>query len=162
MRPSFHYMAKHFDGYELVTGVEIGVEHGYNALAILTEMGLLGVPVFLHLVEISSSAEADIRTTLRHVTNYELIIADSAAAAERFPEASVDFVYIDDEHSHEGVAKSLTAWYPKIRPNGIVAGHDYDVGHGSTEWNMVIDEFLDERGMRLFTEEMDWWGIKRK
>ena len=43
-----------------------------------------------------------------------------------FPNESVDFVYIDGEHSYEAVSKDIADWWPKISPGGILAGHDYN------------------------------------
>ena len=49
----------------------------------------------------------------------------SADAARRFSAASVDFVFIDARHSYDAVLEDLHAWWPKLRPGGILAGHDY-------------------------------------
>jgi hypothetical protein len=49
----------------------------------------------------------------------------SVEAANGIPDESLDLVYLDDDHSVEGVISSLTAYYPKIKPGGIMAGHDY-------------------------------------
>ena len=38
---------------------------------------------------------------------------------------SVDWTYIDAAHDYESVKKDLHAILPKIRPNGIISGHDY-------------------------------------
>jgi len=37
-----------------------------------------------------------------------------------------DFVYIDGDHSYEGVTADIEHWMPKIREGGILAGHDFD------------------------------------
>lgn len=49
----------------------------------------------------------------------------SLAAAAQVPDASLDFVYIDANHQEPFVSQDLNAWAPKVRPGGIVAGHDY-------------------------------------
>lgn len=49
----------------------------------------------------------------------------SADAALEVPDASLDFVYIDGNHVLEAVTEDLTLWSAKVRPGGIVAGHDY-------------------------------------
>ena len=36
----------------------------------------------------------------------------------------VDFVFVDADHSTEGVLRDLTAWAPKVRPGGLIVGHD--------------------------------------
>ena len=49
----------------------------------------------------------------------------SADASQLFSDQSVDFVFIDARHSYDAVLEDLKAWWPKIRPGGILAGHDY-------------------------------------
>jgi predicted O-methyltransferase YrrM len=46
-------------------------------------------------------------------------------AAINFPDESIDFVFIDADHSYESVKKDIDAWLPKIRKNGMISGHDY-------------------------------------
>jgi len=59
---------------------------------------------------------------VRHIVN--LIIENSAKAAELYQDNSVDFVFIDADHSYEAVKKDIIAWMPKIKEGGILAGHD--------------------------------------
>ena len=49
----------------------------------------------------------------------------SVDAARDFADASLDFVYIDARHDAAGVLEDLRAWYPKLRPGGLFAGHDF-------------------------------------
>jgi predicted O-methyltransferase YrrM len=46
-------------------------------------------------------------------------------AAEQFEDESVDFIYIDADHSEPGVTKDIYSWWPKLKPTGLMAGHDY-------------------------------------
>lgn len=62
-------------------------------------------------------AESDVRV--------RLLRGYSPDVAERFPDGSLDFVYIDGNHSYPAVTADLHAWYPKVRPGGMFAGHDY-------------------------------------
>ena len=50
---------------------------------------------------------------------------DSLTAAARFEPASLDFVYIDADHSYEGCKRDILAWASRIKQGGILAGHDY-------------------------------------
>lgn len=52
------------------------------------------------------------------------IESDSAKAADRFEDASVDFVFIDAGHGFADVTADIRAWYPKVKPGGVIAGHD--------------------------------------
>jgi hypothetical protein len=51
---------------------------------------------------------------------------DSAEAAARYADASVDFCFIDADHSEEGAKRDIAAWLPKMKPGGIISGHDID------------------------------------
>lgn len=51
---------------------------------------------------------------------------DSAEAARDISDESVDLVFIDADHSYEGVRRDIEAWTPKIKPGGIISGHDYE------------------------------------
>jgi hypothetical protein len=57
--------------------------------------------------------------------NISKIKGDSAKSAEGFPDKYFDFVYIDACHEYEQALADIRAWMPKIRPNGVLAGHDY-------------------------------------
>jgi hypothetical protein len=37
-----------------------------------------------------------------------------------------DLVFIDAEHTEEACGRDIDLWLPKIRPNGVICGHDYD------------------------------------
>jgi hypothetical protein len=53
------------------------------------------------------------------------ILTTSTRAARLFPDESVAFGFIDGDHSYSSVTADLGAWWPKIRPGGLLAGHDY-------------------------------------
>jgi hypothetical protein len=47
-------------------------------------------------------------------------------SASLFEDESVDFVFVDGDHSEEGVSRDIEAWWPKLKKTGIMAGHDYN------------------------------------
>lgn len=49
----------------------------------------------------------------------------SVDAAQRFKDESLDFVYLDADHSEEAVLEDIQAWLPKVRRGGLIAGHDF-------------------------------------
>lgn len=51
---------------------------------------------------------------------------DSSAAAQEFDDDSLDFVFIDADHEQSAVERDLEAYFPKVKPGGVIAGHDYD------------------------------------
>ncbi len=65
----------------------------------------------------------------------------SVDAAKTFPDGSVDFVYIDANHSYTYVLADLEAWWPKIKSGGLMAGddaHDRDELPRNTQGDCVI------------------------
>jgi len=72
----------------------------------------------------------------------------SLDAALSFDNESLDFVYIDADHSYEAVKADLAVWYEKIRPDGILIGDDY--GHRSFPGlKRAVDEFVRNNKLNL-------------
>ena len=46
-------------------------------------------------------------------------------AVKDFKDNSIDFVYIDGNHTYDYVTQDITEWSKKVRKGGIVSGHDY-------------------------------------
>ena len=69
---------------------------------------------------------------------------DSVLMADSIPDNSLGMVYLDADHSYEGVKRDLEAWYPKVVTGGIIAGHDYlnVEGYGA---NRAVNEFATGR-----------------
>jgi len=57
--------------------------------------------------------------------NYTLIKKKSMDALADVPDNSLDFVYIDANHDFVNFSRDLDGWKHKVRPGGIVSGHDY-------------------------------------
>lgn len=51
---------------------------------------------------------------------------DSVHAAEDFIDQHLAGVFIDAAHDYDSVLADLKAWEPKVKPGGIIAGHDID------------------------------------
>jgi len=57
--------------------------------------------------------------------NCTIVKKDSMPALADFEDESLDFVYIDANHDFVSFTNDLHYWLKKIRPGGIISGHDY-------------------------------------
>jgi hypothetical protein len=46
-------------------------------------------------------------------------------ASQTIQDKSLDYVFIDAEHTYEGVSADIKLWLPKVKPGGWIGGHDY-------------------------------------
>lgn len=59
----------------------------------------------------------------------KVIKAKSIDAAKQIPDFSLDICFIDAAHDYDNVRKDIAAYLPKLKIDGILAGHDYDNSH---------------------------------
>ena len=57
--------------------------------------------------------------------NARIIEKYSLEAAKDFEDNSLDFVYIDANHDLMHSVEDIVTWTEKVRPGGIISGHDY-------------------------------------
>jgi predicted O-methyltransferase YrrM len=83
----------------------------------------------------------------------------TAEAAKQVEDGSLDFVFIDADHSYEGVKADIEAWDPKVREGGYVIGHDYDFPKW---WGKQVKQAVDEiYGEKVKTGPDNLWYIKK-
>jgi|SRR3990167_4036327 len=73
---------------------------------------------------------------LKDYPNYVIIRKPSMEAVNLFKDNSLDFVYIDGNHDFLNVTQDIHYWLNKVRPGGILSGHDY-VRYPSRKFNHV-------------------------
>ncbi len=49
---------------------------------------------------------------------------DSVEVSRFFEDQSLDMIFIDGNHTYQGCMNDLQAWYPKLKENGRIFGHD--------------------------------------
>ncbi len=69
----------------------------------------------------------------------QIIEKDSVSAAKDIPDGSLDFVFIDADHTYEGCRADILAWAPKLKETGWLLGHDY---HRYPGVQKAVDEWL--------------------
>lgn len=93
------------------------------------------------------------RTRLaKHGDRSEIWRMTSLEGAQRIENASLDYVFIDARHDYDSALEDLEAWFDKVKPGGILAGHDYADGEfpqGAFGVKSAVDEFFAARGIAV-------------
>lgn len=63
---------------------------------------------------------APARAGIRHV--HQMASVD---AAKLYADRSLDFVFIDADHSYESIMADIAAWHRKVKGGGVIGGHDF-------------------------------------
>ena len=134
------HLAQWLHDLDFKTGVEVGVAFGEYSLIICQknpQMKVYGVDPFLRYKgykdyvkdETFNKLYLQAKKSLKGFPKYIFLKEFSLDALKRFPDNSLDFVYIDANHEDPYITQDLEGWYPKIKSGGIMAGHDYIRAH---------------------------------
>lgn len=145
-------------------GVEIGVLRGEFSKTILNNWGgkLYMVDVWRNIenyVDKNNHSEIEkiysdcIENTSEFAHRSFMLRMDSNEAVNLFNDNSLDFVYIDANHSYDGVLNDLKLWYPKVKEGGLISGHDYLL----TDW--YNGEFLENQKDKNIYFNNEYLGI---
>lgn len=145
----------------LLTGkekvVELGTNQGTTA-RILSHYckEVITIDVFEHLDQIEDSQWCNeykanyednphsfeqIRNYLSDCKNVTVVAGRSFDAANSF--CDIDGIFIDADHSYEGVKKDFEAWFPKIKIGGVLLFHDFShvrAGVGKFYYDTLIKD----------------------
>jgi len=72
-----------------------------------------------------------------------------------------DMIYIDGDHSYEGVKRDIRTAFLKIKNGGWIMGHDYEMNmkkaHRSYNFGTkaAVDEFCKANGQTIFAKALD-------
>jgi predicted O-methyltransferase YrrM len=89
----------------------------------------------------------------RHFPGRITLIRESTFTAHRhFLDDSLDFVFIDADHSYDAVMQDIANWTPKVRKMGIIAGHDIN-------WWTVAQAVRETGGAQTLPDNV-WWRYR--
>ncbi len=57
-------------------------------------------------------------------THVRVLEGDSVDVAAGVPDNSLDICFLDADHRYQHFNRELAAWLPKVRPGGVLCGHD--------------------------------------
>ncbi len=119
------------------TGVEVGVENGiYSEILCKSnpELKLYGIDPWLQ-----NPVDRIYNKAVQRLRPYNVILIRqlSLDAVKSFPNNSIDFVYIDGNHDFYYCINDIVEWNKKVRPGGIISGHDYVNYSAPNTWDVV-------------------------
>ena len=181
MRFSIEEAKKHFKGKQ-VTCAEIGSCIGNNAKKMLDTWDGLSklylVDSFDTCPDFKDPAEQEknkksLLDRFKDEPRVKIILKKSVETAKRFKDESIDFIYIDANHTYKAVMDDVTAWTPKVKKGGIIGGHDYEYFCPTTNTRSVkdaVDEFYGKENINcgivvmtvdydslVLSVSCDWW-----
>lgn len=89
-------------------------------------------------------------------TTIKLLYMNSKEASKQFRNEELDFIFLDGDHSYDGVCLDCNLWYPKLKNKGIICGHDFynDSGDGLTR------AILERWNGKFQHKDQIWWVKK--
>ena len=124
-------IAKMYNTLEYKVGAEIGVLGGRHSRLMLKNVPGLKLFCIDPWVAFNRMSEEKIAKIYKRCQerlkdyDVEYLRMTSMEAIEKIPDRSLDFIYIDGLHEFDSIMMDLIHWTNKVRPGGIVAGHDY-------------------------------------
>jgi hypothetical protein len=155
-----------------IVGVEIGVGRGGTSSVLLSKNSNLMLhmvdtwellppnPAFPHVTKdvLIGCREQAIQATEFAGARRNIIHTTSRRASALFKDSSIDFVFIDGDHSLNHVSFDLLLWFPKVRPGGLVTGHDYNLA----SVKKPVNEFAKINGFDLVSAYRVWSFVKSR
>jgi hypothetical protein len=158
---------KVIDTLNLKVGVEVGVMFGTFSCMLLagTKTKKLYCVDHWENERFLNRAQLDLSKFSNRV---EMIKEDSSAAAGKFEDGSIDYIFIDANHTYDGVKKDIECWWPKLRIGGLFFGHDYIGGDRFKHFGVIraVDEFSsrEKQSVRVLgtssikSEDKHYWS----
>ncbi len=118
---------------------ELGVDEGTFSSKIIE----ITQPSKLYLIDVWESTRYN-KTKQHEVENkfeheiatdkVEIRVGYSTEVVKGFDSEMFDWIYIDTDHTYKTTLAELELYHSKIKPGGIMAGHDFRIGN----WNGMV------------------------
>jgi len=117
------------------------------------------------LQEVQDGYYETTKKNLAPYPNSTIIRKTSMDAVKNFKDGSLDFAYIDGDHTFRFVAEDVYEWTKKVRSGGVVCGHDYwhtppTANNVLCHVDVIVDAYVKLYGIENFyifgREKAEW------
>ena len=116
---------------------EVGVRDGRTTFYLLDNIPNL----MIYAIDLSTREFYTAEVKAKYGNRLVPIEASSEQAADSFADGSLDLVFIDADHNYAFVKKDIEKYTPKLKPTGLLTGHDIDYPGVNKAVNEVIKDY---------------------
>ena len=144
--------------------IELGVARGNFSSDILRLHGQIGRLYAIDKWDDDRHPESEMHAAKKALTDKRAVIVhqtfQAALESPPFADNLFDLIYVDGyAHTGQENGTTLDQWWPKVKPGGIFAGHDYDEAWPLTV--KAVDTFakINKLCVNVINEEpySSWW-----
>jgi len=93
--------------------------------------------------------------------NINPVRKSSLLASSDYEDRSLDFVFIDADHTYESVKEDISSWFPKVKVGGFIGRHDYNSKKTWPGVCQAVDEFLklpflSNNSVSFYDDQLVW------
>lgn len=163
-RPSIKLLKDLKQGKSLI-GAEIGVWKGDNAKSILQELNIQK----LFLIDSWNNykdyiSKFNLKNCYQKVlkifnndNRIKILKMYSHNAVKYFNDNTLDFIYIDGNHSYKYVYNDIKIWHKKVKSGGMICGHDI---LNIIDVLKAVRNYCYKNQIKYYINPPDWFFIK--
>lgn len=148
------WLANKINENNFTQGAELGVQQGVTFEHIIEQCPQLT----WHGIDTWSGSKGEgfwvpLQSKFKDESRAKFYKMTTNQAVDKFADESLDIVFIDADHSYNGVKTDIINWLPKVKKGGIICGHDIN----QAEVRKAVEETIIsyETGPDLI-----WWKWK--
>jgi predicted GH43/DUF377 family glycosyl hydrolase len=148
-----------------ITYVEIGAHKGQSVLALADCLASFSRSGYITAVSPCQSrcltGQLEIEENLKNCPIYTKIVPGSPLEiAKTYQDESSDLIFMDAALQYDSLFAELEAWWPKVKPGGLFAGHDF-LDSGWVDVAPTVKRWARMHRLTLHFEAPHVWWVEK-
>ena len=103
----------------------------------------------------------DIYSKMIKDSNFTVMKGDSSTCISKLEDDFLDMIYLDGDHSYEGVKRDIDVAFKKVKNGGWLMGHDYEMNMKKARKyyqfgvKNAVDEFCKNNNQKIYAKGVD-------